>query len=216
MNSPSESKLTGINIWFVIEIFSFYGYILSAIAFILFHSLKSSFSSVKYECFKDRYKYDFLAYHKKDLDWLAFVTILLNVNLGLICIDDYILYPPGKREGKHFPLRGIMLQLMCNHLLQMVFLRDFYDENRKVNTKNQWVWYVHIVSYAYIIYMYCFTGIAMDGDSEASKIWVPLDIILTFNISMYQLFYLYEEKMENSDIVDPKPNMNILHEDESN
>ena len=80
---------------------------------------------------------------------------------------------------------------MANHLLQMIFLRDFYDENRKVNTKNQWVWYVHIVSYAYIIYIYCFTGIAIQEASEASRIWVPLDILLTLNIALYQLFYVY-------------------------
>ena len=34
MNSVQEFKLTGINTWFIIEILSFYGYILSAIAFI--------------------------------------------------------------------------------------------------------------------------------------------------------------------------------------
>jgi hypothetical protein len=34
MNSDADSKLTGINTWFIIEILSFYGYILSAIAFI--------------------------------------------------------------------------------------------------------------------------------------------------------------------------------------
>ena len=34
MNSIQQYKLTGINTWFIIEILSFYGYILSAIAFI--------------------------------------------------------------------------------------------------------------------------------------------------------------------------------------
>ena len=34
MNSIPEYKLTGINTWFIIEILSFYGYILSAVAFI--------------------------------------------------------------------------------------------------------------------------------------------------------------------------------------
>ena len=77
----------------------------------------------------------------------------------------------------------------------MIFLRDFYDEDRNVNTKNQWVWYVHIVSYSYIIYIYCFTDVAIGGSSESSKIWVPLDIFLTINISLYQLFYVFEEKM---------------------
>lgn len=35
---------------------------------------------------------DFIAFHKKDLDWLAFVTILLNVNIGLIFIDEFIVF----------------------------------------------------------------------------------------------------------------------------
>lgn len=64
--------------------------------------------------------------------------------------------------------------------------------------------------------MYCFTGIALEGSSEASKIWVPLDIILTFNIALYQLFYLRQERMERLEIVNPKVSINILHEDESN
>jgi hypothetical protein len=76
----------------------------------------------------------------------------------------------------------------------MVFLRDFYDDKRKVNTKNSWVWIVHLVSYSYILYVYCFTSASADEASESSKIWVPLDIILTINISLYQLFYVYEEK----------------------
>ena len=76
----------------------------------------------------------------------------------------------------------------------MIFLRDFYDENRNVNTNNQWVWYVHILSYSYIIYMYCFTDVATQDGSEASRIWVPLDILLTFNIALYQLYHVYQEK----------------------
>ena len=35
INTPaSEGKLTGLNMWFIIEILSFYGYILSAIYYI--------------------------------------------------------------------------------------------------------------------------------------------------------------------------------------
>lgn len=109
MNSDSETKLTGINSWFIIEILSFYGYILSAICFILFHSLGSSCSKKKIACHADRYKYDFLAYHRKDLDWLAFVSILFNVNIVLICIDEFIIFDtPEAKEGKEFPLKNIM------------------------------------------------------------------------------------------------------------
>ena len=98
MNSHPETKLKGINIWFVIEILSFYGYILSAIVFIFFHGLKSSFTKEKNPSHADMYKYDFLAYHKKDLDWLAFVSILfsaLNINYvlqELILTDDALAF----------------------------------------------------------------------------------------------------------------------------
>ena len=87
MKSDHKYKLTGINTWFIIEILSFYGYILSAVAFIVENSIKSSLGWVNKEHLKERYKSDFIAFHRKDLDWLAFVTILFNVNIGLICID---------------------------------------------------------------------------------------------------------------------------------
>ena len=74
----------------------------------------------------------------------------------------------------------------------MVFLKNFYDEKRKINTSHRWVWVVHFFSYAYIIYIYYFTDAKEKDASESSKIWVPLDIILTFNIALYQLYYNYE------------------------
>ena len=80
----------------------------------------------------------------------------------------------------------------------MIFLRDFYDIEGKVNTKNVWVWYIHIVSYAYIIYEY-WNHADDDHDleksgSELSEMWIPLDIILTVNIAFYQYINLYIQK----------------------
>lgn len=71
----------------------------------------------------------------------------------------------------------------------MIFLRDFYDEDGKVNTKNTWVWYIHILSYFYIVYEY--VGHDNTQSSELSEMWIPLDIILTINISFYQYINLY-------------------------
>ena len=48
----------------------------------------------------------------------------------------------------------------------MVFLREFYDEHGKVNTKNSWVWFVHAINYPYILYVYLETeiyGVYKDG-----------------------------------------------------
>ena len=83
-----------MNGWFIIEILSFYGYILSAIIFIIERSLRSSFGAINREAplYKEVYKFDFLAYHKKDLDWRAFVTILTTVNLILIYLDEEFIF----------------------------------------------------------------------------------------------------------------------------
>ena len=88
MWSPVESKLTGLNAWFMIEILSFYGYILAASFYTFERQIRSTLGWFeKTEKYKDQYKYDFLAYNRKDLDWRAFVTILFNVNIGLIIIS---------------------------------------------------------------------------------------------------------------------------------
>jgi len=74
MNSLND-RVSGINTWFIIEILSFYGYILSAIIFILTHSVKSSCGTLKIRKDEDNplYKYDFVSYMRKDLDWAAFI-----------------------------------------------------------------------------------------------------------------------------------------------
>lgn len=94
MNSPNGKKLTGINSWFIIEILSFYGYIVSAVFFIYEKQIKSSFGWInkRNKRVKEVYRYDFIAYHRKDLDWLAFVSILTLVNIGLICIDEMVVF----------------------------------------------------------------------------------------------------------------------------
>ena len=93
-------KLTGINTWFIIEILSFYGYILSAVAFIVENSIKSSLGWIDKSHMMERYKSDFINYHRKDLDWLAFVTILLNVNI--IQRRPYQYFGVGRRALKPF------------------------------------------------------------------------------------------------------------------
>ena len=100
MNSDPAVKLTGINCWFFIEIMSFYGYILSAWAFILETQIKSSFGWSNYRDEtaeeKDRYKVDFIKFYRKDIDWLAFVTILLQVNMCLILVDHFLIFTGDK------------------------------------------------------------------------------------------------------------------------
>jgi hypothetical protein len=65
---------------------------------------------------EDRKNYDFIKYHRKDLDWLAFVWILLTVNLALLVLDSYILEVTYSSENGR-PLKPLMKQLLVNHLL---------------------------------------------------------------------------------------------------
>lgn len=96
------------------------------------------------------------------MDWIAFVTILLTVNMTLIFLDYYVLSATYVAEGK--PLKSVMYQLLVNHLLQMIFLREFYDEKGKVSTKNKWVWVIHALNYPYIIYVYVMCELSGDVD----------------------------------------------------
>jgi hypothetical protein len=40
----------------------------------------------------DRYKYDYLAYFEKDINWMAFVFILQFVNITLVLIDELVVF----------------------------------------------------------------------------------------------------------------------------
>ena len=105
MQSGQETKLSGINVWFIIEILSFYGYILAAILFILENSIQSSLGILDKTNIKDRYKTDFIVYHRREIDWFAFILILCIVNAGLIFIEENIVFAETGDAG---PLRPIM------------------------------------------------------------------------------------------------------------
>ena len=126
------------------------------------------------------------------------MTILFTVNIGLIAIDNMIVFKDeASRDGKEFPPRNLTYLLLVNHLLQMIFLRHFYDDKRKVNTGHKWVWGVHFISYSVIIYCYFFTDSVQRDASESSKIWIPLDILLTVLILVYQIFFNFLQRFEN-------------------
>ena len=94
MSTDKNQKLIGLNGWFLIEIISFYGYILSAGVFILERSIKSSLGRIKKDWPSEQflYQFDFIVYHRKDLNWFAFLTILFLENSCLIFIDRNIIY----------------------------------------------------------------------------------------------------------------------------
>jgi len=71
----------------------------------------------------------------------------------------------------------------------MIFKKEFYEDNGRVDTRNKWVWVIHLISYLYVLYIYIFTDARYREISEAAKMWIPLDIILTINIVIYKLYY---------------------------
>jgi hypothetical protein len=107
MDSRNELKMSGINLWFIIEILSFYGYILSAVIFIIMNICRSSLGWLPVH--PERHKHDFVSYHRKDLDWAAFVQILFQVNMALILIDHYVTYENKTKEqiAKNYPLMNV-------------------------------------------------------------------------------------------------------------
>jgi hypothetical protein len=161
MNSDDNNKMRGLNVWFIIEILSFYGYITSAMWFILESQLRSSFGYLDKSNMKDRHKYDLINYHRAEIDWLAFVIILFTVNIGLMITNHFLrpellTYEPWQ-DPNDSSLKPLMYQCLFNHFLQIVFLRHWFDENRQINTKHRWVWIFHAVNYPYMLYVYFFT-----------------------------------------------------------
>ena len=71
----SYKDLIGYNLWFTIEIISFYGYILAAIWFIAEEQILSTFGYLNKLNYADQYMYDFINYRRLEIDWLAFIII---------------------------------------------------------------------------------------------------------------------------------------------
>ena len=92
MDASVDIKFSGINVWFIIEILSFYGYILAAILFILENQISSSMGWLNKQNLADRYKSDFIVYHRREIDWFAFILILLMVNAGLIFVEEKFVF----------------------------------------------------------------------------------------------------------------------------
>jgi len=73
--------------WFIIEILSFYGTIISAVYFIMHHQIMSSLEMNHQEDYLDRFKYGFLKYHRYSIHYLSFALILLINNSALLYME---------------------------------------------------------------------------------------------------------------------------------
>jgi hypothetical protein len=187
MSANNKYKMENEYSWFIIEILAFYGYILSAVLVIIRNTIVSSCCGLKKH--PEEYKGDFIAKQRDNLDWAAFISILFTVNVALISIDFYIY---DECDEKLFPLRNIMYLLLFNHLLQMIFhlfLKTFFRHDGALNLNHQWVWFVLLASYMYVIYSYFCTKIVKNDVSQSHKMWIPLDILLTFGIATYQAIH---------------------------
>lgn len=194
MQSAKEIKLSGINVWFIIEILSFYGYILAAILFIFENSIWSSLGKLNKTNMADRYRSDFIVYHRREIDWFAFLLILFIVNAGLISIEQNIVFKqPGNEELHAGPLRPLMYQLLVNHTLHIIFKRNFFDEKRKINKGHKWIWWFNLASYGFIFYVYFLTDAKDRSQSDYAKCWIPLDFIL---MALVAIFYFSSKALE--------------------
>ena len=92
--------------------------------FIFESALLANFGLSNKKLSRDQYKYDFINYHQRELNWRAFIVIRLMVTAGLIILTEN---RASKHELKHFkeegPLKDSMLYLLTLHLGELIFLR---------------------------------------------------------------------------------------------
>jgi hypothetical protein len=157
---------------------------------------------------KDRYKTDFIVFHRKEIDWFAFILILFIVNTGLIYIEESIVFADSGEAG---PLRPLMYQLLVNHSLHLIFKRHYLGRDRKIYKGHKWIWIFNLISYSYIIYVYNFTDAKTNSNSDYSKCWIPLDCILMALVAMYYFGSKAIERIQDEDslVVEEQPDESI-------
>lgn len=136
----------------------------------------------------DRYQYDMIHYHLKELHWMSFIVIRILVN-ALICWYNYEVAVLG-------PLMYSMYALLTIHILEFIFQRQFFYQNRRVHLHSKWIWGVKIVAYPIILYLYAQSYYTTTIEHEHEKlvnvsrqVWIPLDFILTAFFTCYYLGY---------------------------
>jgi len=80
-----------------------------------------------------------------------------------------------------------------------VFLRHWYNDDRKINTSNRWVWTVHFINYPYMAFIFFFTNARELDPSESRAMWIPLDFLLTTLLTCYMGFFSAMEAKEDED-----------------
>lgn len=228
MKNQGDFVFRGYDLWFTIEIVSFYGYILSGSIFIFENQVLSMLGWLNKTAIKDQIEYDFLTYHTKDLDWFAFIIILSGVNITIMYMNSFTHIQGMKIDNDgnsvqmtetdlNGPLLHTMYLLLSMHILQLVFLRRFFDENGRVNVSNQWVWYVHFIIYPYVIYSFyvdCIKPPEYQEKLESRRVWIPMDLILTICIGIYFIINLYAhenllELQQEEEVVEEDDQCNI-------
>ena len=119
MNSKAVF-LEGYNLWFTIELLSFYGYMGAACLFILERAIRSSFGWINKELVSDCYKHDFITFHEQDIMWQAMIFIMFLVNANIIYLNLMIRQDEPNTEGEtvvHNSLKKVMYLLLFCHTL---------------------------------------------------------------------------------------------------
>jgi hypothetical protein len=68
----------------------------------------------------------------------------------------------------------------------------------KVNTTNLWLWvFIILLDLVIGVYYYNTYTELIEQEFESRRIWVPMDLILTFFVFIYQIIYLVQEIYDN-------------------
>ena len=129
---------------------------------------------------------------------MAFIIIKLMVN-GSLCFLNHLRVDINDHLEEN-RLRALMYLLLAMHSFQLIFLRKFYGEDGKVNTRHWWVWTLQLAVYSYVVWKY---NVEMSDPTShklsSRQVWIPLDIMLTVFVSIYYLAHLYIQTNEVSE-----------------
>ena len=170
----------------------------ASIFFIFERTLLSNLGLLNKKAVADCYKYDFVIYHNKAINWMAFLFILLITNFTICYYNAIRENSAEDRTIDASTLQFEMQMLLVYHILQVVFLRNFYDEQstyRRIYVRSNWVWMMQVLIYPYVSLAYL-AELNNNRLLESHRIWIPLDIMLTYLMNIYFWVHVKNQSIE--------------------
>lgn len=163
-------------LWLLFEILASYSYILSAMLYLAYISLKGMFKNDQQYTREDRYKFDALEYYSVDVDWFAFIVICFNLDV-MTATGDYqeffdAFYPgtSASTSKEHF----VLYVCVALRIFQFALISRFRDNNLRLITYPQWVWLVQIIGYVALT----ITILVMPGNKRIVRGIIYVDILM--------------------------------------